>query len=200
MSESFKSVLVAFETSFFYGMIFIMPIFAFVCLVNRLRIRNILFTVNTGRAFGYPLMPTLYALLQLACIAVSIFTSDSEAFLKFCVYLVASGFWFIGAYISNQKIVTTDGILMSINSPRKSFMKWASILDYFSIPKKNMVEYNFFVNSLRRNKVGGADIVRSKLTVRVPNANKERFQKVIKEKLESRFEVDPMKIFKSEFK
>jgi hypothetical protein len=82
---------------------------------------------------------------------------------------------------------------------RNALLKWGAIVDYVCKAKKNFVEYHFFYNSVVTVK-GKKTIRRNVAVIRVQNSQKEAFEKIIKSELEPRFEVDPAKVFRGEFK
>lgn len=175
-----------------------MPLFAIVALVNRLRISNVRLSLWHGVLLGYPLFPTTYALVQLCCIAVGLMIGDEESTMKFTLYLIASLFWFVGASVSEQRLVTDDGIIQNIHSGRKSLLRWVAVADYFVKSKRFYVEYHFFYGkpSAQKGKTSGWNVV----IVRVQHRQRESFEALIREKLEPRFDVDPVKIYRGEFK
>lgn len=61
------------------------------------------------------------------------------------------------------------------------------------------MEYHFFYNSMVTLK-GKKVMRRSVAVIRVQNSQKEAFERIIKSELEPRFEVDPAKVFRGEFK
>lgn len=191
-------VVMTIENYFFYAVVVAMPVFAVVSVVNRLRVKNVKLAIRHGLLFGYPLLPTIYGFVQLLCLAIAIAIGEEGAIIKFSFYLMASIFWFIGSSASEQRLVIENGILFSINSQKKSLLRWERILDYFSKPKKNFVEYHFFYDDsgMRKKKCAS----RCKVVLRVQADQKDRFEAIIKEKLDPRFEVDPVKVFRGEFK
>jgi hypothetical protein len=199
-----KGLVMTIENYFFYTVVIVMPLFAVISIANRLRVEKPLLAVHHGVLFGFPFLPSVYAAVQLVCIVISYMIHDEESVTKFSLYLIASAFWFIGSGASEQRILTESGILLSINRQSKSLLRWNDITDYFSKPKEHFVEYHFFRKSASRSpQKGHRDGKNARwnvVVIRVQNRQKAEFDAIIKEKLEPRFDVDPVKIYKSEFK
>lgn len=194
-----KSLVMTIESYFFFAVILVMPVFALVSLFNRFRIKNVKLAIRHGALWGYPLMPSIYALVQVVCIAIALAIGDEDSAVKFGFYFLASIFWFVGAWASEQRLVTAEGIYLSINIYRQSLLKWGAITDYFAKPKKHYTEYHFFYNTTKTQN-GKRILRRSVAIIRVQNSQKEAFEAILKTELEPRFEVDPAKIFRGEFK
>jgi hypothetical protein len=196
--DEFRDIILVIESYFFYAVVLLMPLFAIAALANRLRISNVRLSIWHGVLLGYPLFPTLYALVQLCCITVGLMIGDEESAMKFSLYLIASLFWFVGASVSEQRLVTDEGIIQNIHSPAKSLFRWADVADYFVKTKRAYVEYHFFYGkpSARQEKKNGWNVV----VVRVQNRQREAFEALVREKLEARFDIDPVKIYRGEFK
>lgn len=194
-----KSLVMTIESYFFFVVILAMPMFAVVSLINRFRIKQVKLAIRHGALWGYPLMPSIYALVQVLCAVIALAIGDENSAIKFSFYFLASLFWFLGAWASEQRVVTDEGIYLSVNSRRNALLKWGAITDYFAKVKTNCVEYHFFYNTVSTQK--GRKLVRRNVTViRVQNDQKEAFENILKSELELRFEVDPAKIFRGEFK
>jgi hypothetical protein len=195
-----KNLVTLIESYFFYTVIAVMPLFALVSMINRLRIKKVILPVYHGALAGFPLLPTVYAFVQLVCIFIGYAIGDDESVTKFGLYLIASLFWFVGAAASEQRILTEDGILLNINRQRNSFLRWNDVTDYFCRPKPNHIEYHFFrrtpINRKSPAKSGKWKVV----VIQVQNRQKDLFEQIIKDKLDHRFEVDPVKIYRGEFK
>jgi hypothetical protein len=200
MATELKNMVVMIEGYFFYIVVLAMPVFAIVSLVNRFRIKQVRLSVRHGILMGYPLFPTMYAAVQLACIAIAYVIGDGESLVKFSFYFLASLFWFVGAAAAEQRLVTNDGIILSVNSRKNALLKWGSIIDYFDKPKQRYTEYHFFYNIPKAQQNGKKTFVRHVVVVRVPNDQKDAFKAILKDELDPRFEVDPVKIFRDEFK
>lgn len=185
------------ESYFFYAVVITMPVFAVISIVNRLRVKKVQLAIRHGLLWGYPLLPTIYGFVQLLCLVIAFAIGDEGPIIKFSFYLVASLFWFIGASASEQRLVLENGIQFSINSRKNSLLRWERILDYFSKPKKNYIEYHFFYEDSSMKKKCST---RCKVVLRVQSDQKDKFEAIIKEKLDPRFEVDPVKVFRGEFK
>ncbi|NTV47348.1 MAG: hypothetical protein HGB11_12700, partial [Chlorobiales bacterium] len=175
-------IVMTIENYFFYAVVIAMPVFAAVSIVNRLRVKKVQLAVRHGLLWGYPLLPTIYGFVQLLCLVIAYAIGDEGPVIKFSFYLIASVFWFIGASASEQRLVLEDGILFSVNSQKKSLLRWERILDYFSKPKKNFIEYHFFYDDSGMKKKKCAS--RCKVVLRVQTDQKEQFEAIIKEKLE----------------
>lgn len=205
MVDEFRNIILIIESYFFYAVVLLMPLFAMIALVNRLRISNVRLSLWHGALFGYPLLPTIYSLVQIICIAIGFIIGDGESVMKFSLYLIASLFWFIGASASEQRLVTDDGIVQNIHRAKKSLLRWNDVTDYFIKPKRFYTEYHFFYGkplasannaALSKGKISAWNVV----IVRVQHRQKEAFETILREKLEPRFDVDPVKIYRREFK
>ncbi len=194
-----KSLVMTIESYFFFIVILLMPLFALVSLINRFRIKQVKLAIRHGALWGYPLMPSIYALVQVICAVIAYGIGDENSAIKFGFYFLASIFWFLGAWASEQRVVTNEGIYLSVNLRRNALLKWGAIIDYFCKARKSFVEYHFFYNSVVTVK-GKKTIRRNVAVIRVQNSQKEAFEKIIKSELEPRFEVDPAKVFRGEFK
>jgi len=199
MNDLMDAVM-TFEVYFFYIVITLMPIFALISITNRLRIKSVQLSLRHGLLWGYPLLPTIYGLVQLCCIGIALMIGDEGPVTKFSVYFLASMFWFVGSVASEQKLIVEDGILLSVNqSSKKSLLHWSRINDYFVKTKKYYTEYHFFYDSgtqLNNLKCPG----KCKVVLRVQDHQKEKFAQIIKTKLDPKFEIDPVKVFRGEFK
>jgi hypothetical protein len=191
-------VVMTIESYFFYAAVITMPVFAVISIINRLRVKNVQLAIRHGLLLGYPLLPTIYGFVQMLCLIIALAIGEEEPVIKFAFYLTASAFWFIGAAASEQRLILEEGILFSINSQKKSLLRWERIHDYFSKPRKNHTEYHFFYEDgdMKNKKCSR----RCKVILRVQNPQKQKFEAIIKEKLDPKFEVDPVKIFRGEFK
>ncbi|MDX2129687.1 MAG: hypothetical protein SFU91_11700 [Chloroherpetonaceae bacterium] len=187
------------ENYFFYGVIIVMPFFALISLFNRLRIKHSLLSIRHGILFGFPLLPSIYALVQFFSIALAYLIGDDESVIKFTGYFFASIFWFLGSAASEQRLVLNEGILLSINSPSRSLLRWAEVTDYFTRSKNSYTEYHFFRN-IKKEKRGKKIVQRKIEIIRVQNGQKEEFEKLIRTFLEPRFDIDSTLIQKNEFK
>jgi hypothetical protein len=203
MGDEFRNIILVIESYFFYAVVLLMPLFALVALVNRLRISHVRISLWHGVLFGYPLLPTVYSLVQLACIVIGLMIGDGESVVKFSLYLIASLFWFVGASASEQRLVTDNGIVQNIHSAKKSLLRWSDVTDYFIKPKRFYTEYHFFYGktsggtvSLSKDKINAWNVV----IVRVQHRQKDAFETILREKLDPRFDVDPVKIYRREFK
>ncbi|MCS6988954.1 MAG: hypothetical protein NZM06_05490 [Chloroherpetonaceae bacterium] len=207
MGDELKNIVLVIESYFFYAVALLMPLFAIVALVNRLRVPNVRLSVWHGALFGYPLLPTLYAFAQLCCLVIGAFIGNEESVIKFALYFMASVFWFIGASASEQRLLTDEGVVQNVHSPKKSLLRWSEVTDYFVKRKRFYAEYRFFhgkpapistgsSKSKSRSKSNAWNVV----VIRVPNRQKQAFEAIIREKLEPRFDVDPIKIYRGEFK
>lgn len=194
-----KSLVMTIESYFFFVVILAMPMFALVSLFNRFRIKHVKLAIRHGALWGYPLMPSIYALVQVLCAAIAFAIDDENSAIKFGFYFLASLFWFLGAWASEQRVVTSEGIYLSVNLRRNALLKWGSITDYFAKAKATYVEYHFFYNTVSPQK-GKKAMRRNVAIIRVQNDQKEAFENIIRSELEPRFEVDPAKIFRGEFK
>lgn len=203
MGDELKNIILVIESYFFYAVVLLMPLFAIIALVNRLRVANARLSVWHGALFGYPLLPTIYAFAQLCCVVAGVAIGDEESVAKFALYFIASLFWFVGASASEQRVLTDEGIVQNIHSPKKSLLAWNAVTDYVVKQKRFCAEYRFFFRkpesallSKAKQKRGAWDVV----VIRVPNRQKQAFDAIIREKLEPRFDVDPIKMYRGEFK
>ncbi len=203
MGDEFRNIILVIESYFFYAVVLLMPLFAMIALVNRLRVSHVRLSLWHGALFGYPLLPTIYSLVQVACIAIGLIIGDGESVMKFSLYLIASLFWFVGASASEQRLVTEEGIVQTIHSAKKSLLRWEDINDYFAKPKRFYTEYHFFYGkssggkvALSKGKMNAWNVV----IIRVQHRQKQAFEAILREKLEPRFDVDPVKIYRREFK
>ena len=193
--------MMVFETYFFYVVVVFMPVWALVALYKRTKVKNVKVAVNHGLLWGYPLLPIIYGVVQLLCVVIALGMDDSGPVTKFLLYFLASVFWFIAAVISEQKLVLEEGILLSIYSSRKSgLLRWNRILDYFVKEKDHHLEYHFFFQKRLSGKQQNACGGRCKIVIRVQDRQKKAFHAVIRQKLDPRFEVDPLKILRDEYK
>ncbi len=203
MGDEFRNIILVIESYFFYAVVLLMPLFAMVALINRLRVSHVRLSLWHGALFGYPLLPTIYSVVQVACIAIGFIIGDGESVMKFSLYLIASLFWFVGAAASEQRLVTEDGIVQNIHRGKKSLLRWDDITDYFAKPKRFYTEYHFFYGKPLNSKV---PLVKGKINawnvviLRVQHRQKQAFEAILREKLEPRFDVDPVKIYRREFK
>lgn len=203
MGDEFRNIILVIESYFFYAVVLLMPLFAMIALINRLRVSRVRLSLWHGALFGYPLLPTIYALVQIVCIAIGLVIDDGESVMKFSLYLIASLFWFVGASASEQRLVTDDGVVQNIHRPKQSLLRWNDVTDYFVKPKRFYVEYHFFYGnstsgkaSLSKGKINAWNVA----IIRVQHRQKQAFEEILREKLEPRFDVDPVKIYRREFK
>ncbi|MBC8042704.1 MAG: hypothetical protein IAF08_04590 [Rhizobacter sp.] len=202
MNFDLRQLVMTIETYFFYLVVLSMPVFAAVSIFNRMRVRGVRLVVQNGLLWGFPLLPVIYAAVMLLFTGIGVAMGEIEPVIKFSIYFAASIFWFVGATLAEQRLVVGDGLLLSINAPGRSLLRWNAVTDYFSKPKKHSTEYTFFIMAagVKGNTNTVAAATRSKVIIRVPNRQRAAFEAIIKERLEHRFEVDPVKIFRSEFK
>jgi len=203
MGDEFRTIILVIESYFFYAVVLLMPLFAMIALVNRLRVSHVRLSLWHGALFGYPLLPTVYSLVQIACIVIGFIIGDGESVMKFSLYLIASLFWFVGASASEQRLVTEEGIVQNIHRAKQSLLRWQDINDYFAKPKRFYTEYHFFYGkqssgkaALPKGKINAWNVV----IIRVQHRQKQAFEAILREKLEPRFDVDPIKIYRREFK
>ncbi len=193
-------VMMTFEVYFFYVVISIMPIFALLSIINRYKIKSVKVSLPHGLLWGYPLLPTIYGIVQLCCIGIAYMIGDEGPISKFSFYFMASVFWFVGSLASEQKLVLDKGILLSVNYPyKKSILHWHQINDYFLKQKKYYIEYHFFYDKsfeVSASKQPG----KHKVVIRVQESQKEKFAEIVKNKLDPKFEIDPVKVFRGEYK
>jgi len=200
MNEILDGVMV-FETYFFYVVMVFMPVWALVALYKRSKIKNVKVAIDHGLLWGYPLLPVVYGVVQLICVAIALGMGDSAPVPKFLMYFLASMFWFIAAIISEQKLVLEEGILLSMYSSRKNaLLRWNHVLDYFINQKGSHLEYHFFFQKQVRKKKNRVISQRCKITIRVQKRHKDVFHTMIREKLDPKFEIDPLKILRDEFR
>ena len=203
MGDEFRNIILVIESYFFYAVVLLMPLFAMIALVNRLRVSHVRLSLWHGALFGYPLLPTFYSLVQVVCIAIGLIIGDGESVMKFSLYLIASLFWFVGASASEQRLITEEGVVQNIHSAKKSLLRWEDINDYFAKPKRFYTEYHFFYGKSSSGKVAlskGKMNAWNVAIIRVQHRQKEAFEAILREKLEPRFDVDPIKIYRREFK
>lgn len=215
MPLDLKSFVMTIEAYFFYFVVITLPLFAAVSVANRLGVKGVRMVVRNGILWGFPLLPTVYACVQVACILIGYAIGDAESITKFSVYFLASLFWFVGSAVAEERLVLNEGILLSVNSRKKSLLPWNAITDYFSRVKPHYTEYAFFIHTAptaAANSASGAShakaepasaaqrTTRSKIILRVQHREREQFERLLRQHLDSRFEVDPAKIFRSEFK
>ncbi|MFN3344541.1 MAG: hypothetical protein ACK4XY_03235 [Chloroherpetonaceae bacterium] len=203
MGDEFRHIILVIESYFFYAVVLLMPLFAMVALVNRLRVPHVRLSLWHGALFGYPLLPSIYSLVQLACIVIGLAIGDDESVMKFSLYLIASLFWFVGAGASEQRLITDEGIVQNIHHAKKSLLGWDDITDYFAKPRRFYTEYHFFYGKPLGSKVAspkGKINAWNVVIIRVQHRQREAFEAILREKLEPRFEVDPVKIYRREFK
>ncbi len=203
MGDEFRNIILVIESYFFYAVVLLMPLFAMVALINRLRVSQVRLSLWHGALFGYPLLPTIYSVVQVACIVIGLSIGDGESVMKFSLYLIASLFWFVGAAASEQRLITEDGIVQNIHRGKKSLLRWDDITDYFAKPKRFYTEYHFFYGKPSLDRVApskGKINAWNVIIIRVQNRQKQAFEAILHEKLELRFEVDPVKIYRREFK
>jgi hypothetical protein len=199
MNDLMEAVM-TFEVYFFYLVITLMPVYALISIVNRLRIKSVQLSLRHGLLWGYPLLPTIYGVVQLGCIGIALMIGDEGPLTKFSFYFLASLFWFVGSVASEQKLVIEDGIILSVNnSQKKSLLAWDTINDYFVKPKKYYTEYHFFYEGQNQNKHLKCP-GKCKVVIRVQQQHKAKFDNIIKNKLDPRFEIDPAKVFRGEYK
>ncbi len=203
MGDEFRNIILVIESYFFYAVVLLMPLFAMIALVNRLRVSHVRLSLWHGLLFGYPFLPTIYSFVQVVCLIIGFLIGDDESVMKFSLYLIASLFWFIGAAVSEQRLVTDDGIVQNIHRAKKSLLMWNDITDYFIKSKRFYTEYHFFYGKPLsgkfpppKEKTSGWNVV----ILRVQHRQKEAFEAIVREKLEPRFDVDPAKIYRREFK
>jgi hypothetical protein len=203
MGDESRNLILVIESYFFYAVVLLMPLFATVALFNRLRISHVRLSLWHGALFGYPLLPSIYTFVQLVCIVIGFIIGDGESVMKFSLYLIASLFWFVGAAASEQRLITEEGIVQNIHRGKKSLLRWDDITDYFVKPKRFYTEYHFFYGkpssskaSLPKSKTNAWNVV----ILRVQHRQKQAFEAILREKLEPRFDVDPVKIYRREFK
>ncbi|ACF14840.1 hypothetical protein Ctha_2390 [Chloroherpeton thalassium ATCC 35110] len=200
MNEILDWVMV-FETYFFYVVMVVMPVWAFVALYKRSKVKNVKIAINHGLLWGYPLLPVVYGVVQLICVGIALGMNDSQPVMKFLMYFLASMFWFIAAAVSEQKLVLEEGILLSIYATKKSsLLRWNRILDYFIKEKERHLDYHFFFQKQLTTEGKMACAGRCKIIIRVQKRQKHAFHAIIREKLDPKFEIDPVKIFRDEFK
>lgn len=193
-------VMMTFEVYFFYLVISIMPIFALLSIINRYKIKSVKVSLRHGLLWGYPLLPTIYGIVQLCCIGIAYMIGDEGPISKFSFYFMASVFWFVGSLASEQKLVLDKGILLSVNYPyKKSILHWHQINDYFLKQKKYYVEYHFFYDKSFEASAS-KQLGKHKVVIRVQESQKEKFAEIVKNKLDPKFEIDPVKVFRGEYK
>ncbi len=203
MSNELRTLILVIESYFFYAVVLLMPLFAMIALFNRLRIPHVRLSLWHGMLFGYPLLPTIYSLVQVICIVIGFTIGDGESVMKFSLYLITSLFWFVGASVSEQRLVTEEGIVQNIHRGKKSLLRWEDINDYFARSKRFYTEYHFFYGKPSSGKISprkGKTNMWNVVILRVQNRQKPAFEAIVQEKLEPRFDVDPIKIYRREFK
>ena len=150
-------------------------------LINRLRIRRILFTWCAGRLRGLPVMPTFFLGVISPLFIYSLFETPTSPYLHPLLligYLGGGFFWYVASLISQSIIVTDYCIIQNVNRIGKA-ISWGQIVDYFYTTHKHRHHYVFFYMNKRGKK--------QRIEIMVPPAYQERFHQVVESKVDARF-------------
>lgn len=148
-------------------------------VTNRLRLRRVLLSWRTGRAFGLPLLPLGFILLILGLLGYALLTGRSLMPVMFTGYLVGGVFWFVSALLASTIVVSDYGLILNVNYAER-VVAWGQVTDYFACDRDNACSFVFFY-------VNGSG-ARQRLELTVPPAQREAFKQVVGSKLDARFD------------
>lgn len=177
-----RELIVLAQTVSLWFLVAIAALGAGLTLLNRMRLRRVLLSWPEGRLMGYPLLPTAYLLATFGWTAWVLYAHRWEQ-LSLLVPLVLMGaLWFFWALLASQRVITDYGIVQHVNTPHRS-IPWEAIEDYFICQEARYTRYTFFYSL-----PGPEDRQRQRLELRVPNSLLSPFQRIVRIKVDRRFE------------
>ncbi|MEX0778848.1 MAG: hypothetical protein WD037_03890 [Balneolales bacterium] len=158
-------------------------VLALVTLSNSLRLRNVLQTWKGGKLGGFPLFSSLF-LGFLLFLTITIWNAGMTQYNTAMFSYVWIGLnWFVSSHLMMKRFITDHGIVKNINDPSQT-ISWHEIIDYAERKEGSSYRFTFIYNSAEiRSRRKEA----LKLELNVPEVELEGFRKILKKKLDRRF-------------
>lgn len=158
-------------------------ILAFVTLSNSLRLRNVLQTWKGGKLGGYPLFSSLFLgfLFFLTVVVWNAGLTQYNAAMFSYTWIGLN--WFIASHLMMKRFITDHGIVKNINDPSQT-ISWHEIVDYAERKENDLHRFTFIYNSAEIRSRRKEAI---KLELTVPEEEIEEFRKILRKKLDRRF-------------
>jgi len=151
-------------------------------LVNRFRLRRIVFTWANGKFFGFPLLPSLFLLAMSGIFAYFYFGGHAENPIRpwlLTGYIFGGILWYVAALVSTSVIITDYGIIRSVNRMGRA-IAWGQVVDYVTHPSSRKTTYIFFVIDEKGHK--------KRVELDVPKIQVDRFAEVVQQRVDARFD------------
>ncbi|MFQ5568206.1 MAG: hypothetical protein ACE5G0_00940 [Rhodothermales bacterium] len=168
------------------GFIAVTLMLLLVTAINRLRVRRVRLTWRTGKLFGVPVWPTLFLGAVLLFFGGALVMGQPLPLFLIVGYLLGGIFWFMAGLLSNAVLVTEYGLIRHPNRAEEA-VAWGQVVDYFEVTKGRKHRYVFFY-------LDYAD-TRRRLELTVPRLQHEAFCRIVREKLDARFELSAQKVY-----
>ena len=152
---------------------------ALVTAANRLRMRHVLMSWRAGRPLAFPVGPALFVTLVLAFLAYTLASGRDLSPLLFAGYLAGGGLWFVSGLFSAAFVVTGCGLIRNTGRTGQA-VGWGQVVDYFETVRGDRHDYVFIYLD--------GDGVRRRLEMSVPADLQARFQEILDEHLDGRFD------------
>ncbi len=160
------------------GFIGITSMFLMLTVVNRHRVSGVVFEFPTGRLFGFPLRPFIFALVVTVLFVAGILRDFAMSPVDWLGYLVGALFWGAASFFGTSVLVTEHGLIKNLASKR-GYIAWGQVEDYFVRNSPGGCRFTFFYRD--------DDNARRRFDVHVPRPYVEEFAETVDDILDRKF-------------
>ena len=162
------------------GFIGVTSMFLILTVVNRHRVGGVVLEFPTGRFFGFPLRPLVFAVLVTALFVAGIFRDFAMSPVSWLGYLVGAMFWGAAAFVGTSVLVTEYELIKNLGSRRGS-IAWGQVEDYFVRKSTGGRKFTFFYRDDENR--------RRRFDVHVPRPYVQEFAEAVDDILDRKFRV-----------
>lgn len=151
-------------------------------LINRFRLRRIVFTWSSGKLMGFPLLPSMFLIAMGGIFAYLYFGGYAKHPMRpwlLSGYVMGGVLWYVAALVSNSIIITDYGIIRGVNRMAKA-IAWGQIVDYVTHESQRKTSYIFFILDEKGHK--------QRVELDVPRAHVSRFAEIVQQRVDARFD------------
>ncbi len=162
------------------GFIGITSMFLTLTVINRHRVSGVVFEFPTGRLFGFPLRPFVFAVIVTVLFVAGIFRNFAMSPVGWLGYLVGALFWGAASFFATSVLVTESGLIKNLASKRGS-ISWGQVEDYFVRNSAGGCKFTFVYRD--------DDNARRRFDIHVPRPYVEEFADTVDDILDRKFRV-----------
>lgn len=171
------NVVAALHTILLGTFLSVTSLLVLITLANRMRVRRVRMVWRPGGRWSFPVWPTGFVGIVLLLWSFSLSIGPSLHPSIFTGYLMGGVFWWVAVWLSQNVLVTEEGILRYVGRHHEA-LAWGQVCDYFERSGQNLVRFSFLYTD--------ASGTRRRFDLPVPAGCQARFRQLLREKLDAR--------------